>query len=89
MAQVSSELAGVRELAAHEQAHRNNLEARIKELEVCACVYVCGGRKGKKGGVHVCPGSVWCIVATLPLLCNACTHACSTSLVHLFWHPLH
>jgi hypothetical protein len=38
VAEVSTELAGARKLAAHEQAHRNSLEQRIKALEVCVCV---------------------------------------------------
>ena len=34
VAKVSSELKGVRDLAAHEKTHRHDLERRIKELEV-------------------------------------------------------
>ena len=60
MAEVSTELAGARKLAAHEQAHRNSLEQRIKALEVCVCVCVCvcAGTQKQPGAAHQSPGGV-------------------------------
>jgi len=60
VAEVSTELAGARKLAAHEQAHRNSLEQRIKALEVCVCVCVCvcAGTQKQPGAAHQSPGGV-------------------------------